>query len=219
MTAAISHPEAPSTFEHELHTDGAVFTPAQTTQPLTTSLLSTHALDIHRTTLNPAPANSSDFYDQHTTTPDKVRGNFTYQLHHNPATNQATATITAAAPAYLTGEAVTEYLRLLHQIIGSMEQLENPNRPVNIAAHLTRAATQLENHYPNPDTAADLFEHYLELFAAREYQSDYAPVEYLEESSCTEADYTALADAGLIAPMLGDNGELSAYYLRLFSSE
>lgn len=210
---------------YEVHSDGGVFIPAQTALEVPRPLFESLALRIHRGTLEASPAETSDYYEQYTLAPDKVLGNTEYTLNHDRDTNAITAAYTVHTPMYLTGEAVSEYLKAVHQMIDHMGELVDPNRPVNAAAHLLEAADRIEEYATETDSenwadvAAHLFAQYLVIFSAREYQSDFTPMEHLEDALLSEDDYTALRSAGLIFPMVDDSDEPSAYFLTLFAGE
>lgn len=217
--------------DFELHTDGGIFIPAHTAQGITRTSLSFTALATHRAALE-APTTTteeSDYYQQHTLTPDEVPDNITCELTHDQDTNTASADITISKPMYLTGEPLTEFLKTLHQVLGEMEHLESDQRPVNIARHLLEAATVIEAHSFTETAgeasrgipvAAHLFAQYLVIFSAREYESDYTPVEYLEDALIHDEDYEALEAAGLIVPMVdAATGALASYLLPLFAGE
>lgn len=210
---------------YEVHPDGGVFFPAQVTHDVPRPVFESLALAIHRAALETSgAAEQSDYYEQHTLAPGQVSGNTVYTLTHHQDTNTASATYTVHKPMYLTGAAVTEYLKAVHQVLDRMAQLEDRNRPVNAAAHLLAAARRIEAYATEvdaenwADTAAHLFAQYLVIFSAREYQSDFTPIEYLEDALLSEDDYTALEKAGLIAPMVdAATGNLASYHLRLFA--
>lgn len=212
---------------YEVHPDGGVFIPQQIALEVPRPLFESLALNIHRGTLEASPAaEESDYYEQYTLAADKVPGNFESELHHDRDTNTVTATYAVHAPMYLTGEAVSEYLKTLHQVIDHMDELEDLNRPVNAAAHLLEAADRIEDYAVKTDSenwldvAGHLFAQYLVIFSAREYQSDFTPFEHLEDALLSEDDYTALESAGLIGPMWdAATGNLSSYHLTLFAGE
>lgn len=211
---------------YEVHPDGGVFIPAQIALEVPRSLFESLALNIHRGTLEASPAaETSDYYDRHTMAPDEVQGNTAYALNHHRDTNTVTATYAVHKPMYLTGEAVGEYLKTVHQVLDHMGKLAAPDRPINAAAHLLVAADRIEEYAAATepenwaDVAAHLFAQYLVIFSAREYESDYTPVEHLEDALLSEDDYTALEDAGLIAPGRDDSGNLSSYFLTLFAGD
>ena len=208
---------------YEVHPNGGVFIPAQTALEVPRPLFESLALNIHRGTLEASPAETSDYYEQYTLAPEKLLGNIKFTLNYDRDTNTATATYTVHTPMYLTGEAVSWYLQAVHLLIDGMGQMEDPNRPVNAAAHLLEAADRIETYAAETepenwaDVSAHLFAQYLVIFSAREYECDYTPVEHLEDALLVEDDYTALEDAGLIAPGHDDSGNLSSYVLTLFA--
>ncbi|WP_237234330.1 hypothetical protein [Rothia nasisuis] len=211
---------------YEVHPDGGVFIPAQTALEVPRPLFESLALNIHRGTLEASPAEESDYYEQYTLAPDKVLGNTECNLSHDRDTNTVTAAYAVHAPMYLTGDAVSQYLKTVHLVIDHMGELVDPNRPVNAAAHLLEAADRIEEYAAETDSenlvdvAAHLFAQYLVIFSAREYQSDFTPVEYLKDAQLDKDDYKALEDAGLICPMWdAATGNLSSYHLTLFAGE
>lgn len=212
---------------YEVHPDGGVFLPAQVAQDVPRPVFESLALAIHRAALETnGVAEQSDYYEQHAFTTDQVPGNISYTLAHSQGTNTASATYTVHKPMYLTGAAVTEYLKAVHQVLDRMAQLEDRNRPVNVAAHLLEAARRIEAYATEvdagnwADVAAHLFAQYLLIFSAREHEEDYTPVEYLEDALAAEEDYTALEGAGLIVPGRDEtSGKISAYFLPLFAGE
>lgn len=212
--------------EYEVHPDGGVFIPAQVALDVPSLLFMSLALNIHRGTLEASPAaETSDYYEQYTLAPDKVLGNMEYTLNHDRGTNTVTAAYTVHVPMYLTGGAVSEYLKAVHQMIDHMGELVDSERPVNVAAHLVEAADRIEEYAAETDSekwadvAAYLFAQYLIIFSAREYQSGFTPVEHLEDALLSEGDYTALEKAGLIAPGHDDSGNVLSYFLTLFAWE
>lgn len=234
MTLTITHEMLPKLAEcvitecilFEVHPDGGVFIPAHTAREVTQTITKGLALHIHRSTLEASPAaEESDYYEQYALAADKVPGNVECELHHDRDTNTVTATYTVHAPMYLTGEGVSEFLKMLHQVIDRMDALTDRDRPVNAAAHLLEAADRIEEYAVKTDSenwadvAAHLFAQYLVIFSAREYECDYTPVEHLEDALLSEDDYTALEDAGLIAPGRDDSGNLSSYFLLLFAGD
>lgn len=212
---------------YEVHPDGGVFIPAQVALEVPRPLFESLALNIHRGTLEASPAaETSDYYEQYTLAPDKVLGNMEYTLNHDRDTNTVTAAYAVHAPMYLTGEAVSEYLKAVHQVIDHMGEMVDLNRPVNAAAHLLEAADRIEEYAVKTDSenwadvAAHLFAQYLVIFSAREYECDYTPVENLEDALLVEDDYTSLENAGLIAPGRDEtSGKVSAYWLTLFAGD
>lgn len=212
---------------YEVHPDGGVFLPAQVAHDVPRPVFESLALAIHRAALETSEAaEQSDYYEQHTLAPDQVSGNTAYTLTHHQDTNTASATYTVHKPMYLTGAAVSEYLKTLHQVLDDMGQLVDRNRPVNVARHLLEVARAVEAYAEARDgaiagdAASYLFAQYLVIFLAREYEEDYTPVEYLADSLITEGDYKALEDAGLICPMLDTKtGNLVSYLLVLFAGE
>lgn len=212
---------------YEVHQDGGVFIPQQIALDVPRPLFESLALNIHRGTLEASPAaETSDYYEQYTIAPDKVLGNMEYDLNHDRDTNTVTAAYAVHAPMYLTGEAVSEYLKAVHQVIDHMGELVDLNRPVNAAAHLLEAADRIEEYAAETDSenwadvAAHLFAQYLVIFSAREYESDYTPVEHLEDALLVEHDYMSLENAGLIAPGRDEtSGKVSVYWLTLFAGE
>lgn len=212
---------------YEVHPDGGVFVPAQVAHDVPRPVFESLALAIHRAALETSrAAEQSDYYEQHALTPNQVPGNTAYTLAHSQDTNTASATYTVHKPMYLTGAAVTEYLKTVHQVLDRMGQLVDRNRPVNVAAHLLAAARRIEAYAAGADsenwadTAAHLFAQYLLIFSAREHEEDYTPVEYLEDALAAEEDYTALEGAGLIVPGRDEtSGKISAYFLPLFAGE
>ncbi|WP_237212451.1 hypothetical protein [Rothia nasimurium] len=226
LTALAGTEPTTSYLAYEVHPDGGVFIPQQIALEVPRPLFESLALNIHRGTLEARPAaEESDYYEQYTLAADKVPGNFESELHHDRDTNTVTATYTVHAPMYLTGEAVSEYLKMLHQVIDRMDALTDRDRPVNAAAHLLEAADRIEEYAVKTDSenwadvAAHLFAQYLVIFSAREYECDYTPVEHLEDALLSEDDYTALEDAGVIAPGRDDSGNLSSYHLSLFAGD
>ncbi|WP_237188766.1 hypothetical protein [Rothia nasimurium] len=212
---------------YEVHPDGGVFIPQQIALEVPRPLFESLALNIHRGTLEASPAaEESDYYEQYTLAADKVPGNIESEVRHDRNTNTATATYAVHAPMYLTGEAVSQYLKTVHQVIDCMDGLTDRDRPVNAAAHLLEAADRIEEYAAETesengaDVAAHLFAQYLVIFSAREYQSDFTPFEHLEDALLSEDDYTALEGAGLIGPMWdAATGNLSSYHLTLFAGE
>lgn len=212
---------------YEVHPDGGVFIPQQIAHDVPRPLFESLALNIHRGTLEASPAEEeSDYYEQYTLAPDKVLGSTEYDLSHDRDTNTVSGTYAVHAPMYLTGEAVSKYLKAVHQMLDHMDELEDLNRPVNAAAHLLEAADRIEEYAAETDSenwadaAAHLFAQYLVIFSAREYQSYFTPIEHLEDALLSEDDYTALEKAGLIAPMVdAATGDLASYHLHLFARE
>lgn len=219
-----------SHLEYELHNGGGIYIPAQVAQQVPRCLFESQALNLHRAQLEASTQGESEdsYYMEHTLTPEQMHQNVTYTLAHDQPTNTASALYTVKEPMYLMGEAVTEYLKLVHQMIASMDELESMTRPVNVAGHLLEAASTIEEYSfqftgdlaTAVPMAADLFAHYLVIFSARECQEDYTPIEYLHDALITDEDYKDLEEAGLIAPLFEpQTGKVMSYLLTLLAGE
>lgn len=87
--------------------------------------------------------------------------------------------------------------------------------PANIVAHLAKVSNHLLGTAESAETAADLFQQYLEVFTARECQSDFTPLEDLKYPS----SYRELEEIGLLVQLVDDHGKPSAYLLDMLADD
>lgn len=119
-------------------------------------------------------------------------------------------------------------LRLLERVRDEMEAYRSPARPAFIASHLVEVATRLEDYFTAlPDTghtttidgAGSAYDYYLKALAGREDpEYDWAPLENCPDLAHPLAR-RELIDAGLLAELKDDSGELTGFVFPLLVSE
>lgn len=213
---------------------GKWFTKRHKTKPDNGLALRFNALMLHRDLLEaetakesrPTAADTREFYNQYKTAPNDVPRYLLHHIDYDKATGGASVVLGVTKDMTLDTQGVKALLGYLHQVTDELEAQRSSERPRNIALHLLEAADRIEEYAAETesengaDVAGHLFAQYLVIFSAREYQSDFTPIEYLEDALLSEDDYKALEDAGLIFPMEdAATGNLSSYHLTLFAGE
>lgn len=213
---------------------GEWFIKRHKTEPDNGQALRFNALMLHRDLLEaetatesrPIAADTREFYDRYKTAPNDVPRYLLHHIDYDKATGGASVVLGVTKDITLDTQGVKALLGYLHQVTDELEAQRSSERPRNIALHLLKAADRIEEYTAETesekcaDVAAHLLAQYLVIFSAREYQSDFTPIEYLKDALLSEDDYTALEKAGLIGPMWETaTGNLSSYHLRLFAGE
>lgn len=88
-----------------------------------------------------------------------------------------------------------------------------PENPADIIAHLLKVAEHILRSTDDTESTADMFQQYLEVFAARECQSDFTPLENLNYPG----SYRELEDIGLLTELVDNSGAASAYLLTMLA--
>ena len=213
---------------------GEWFIKRHKTEPDNGQALRFNALMLHRDLLEaetatesrPIATDTREFYDRYKTAPNDVPRYLLHHIDYDKATGGASVVLGVTKDITLDTQGVKALLGYLHQVTDELEAQRSSERPRNIALHLLKAADRIEEYTAETesekcaDFAAHLLAQYLVIFSAREYQSDFTPIEYLKDALLSEDDYTALEKAGLIDPMWETaTGNLSSYHLRLFAGE
>lgn len=166
----------------------------------------------------------TDWYDQHIIPADEVSSHILHEIAYDRLTGKARVTIGVTRDVTLEGEAVKELIKVLQNVEGKLALLTSRERPINSAIHLSEVAKRIESLYSEGDTAEEsaayLFRVYLCIFAAREYEAPFTPLEHLDENICNENDYRELERVGVIGEMKDpETDERSGWWLQMFAGE
>ena len=140
-------------------------------------------------------------------------------------------TITLARDVYLNKYSEQAIRQVLDAIIWELEAHTVPYRPAFVASHLTEVATRLEDYFtarPAQNGEAPLFlagvalDNYMRALVCREaLEEDWVPLENFPDSHLPTLSLSMrnLVDAGLLAELKDDSGELTGFVFPLLVSE